>query len=490
MTDKPRPFLADYERTVLATALEHADTLDLVLTELREGDLYDSRHIALVALLRDLVAHGAPVDSVVVPEHIVRRGLATAVGGIAYVIDLERWRAAAPASIPHYLGELRQAAKLRAALDAADRIVELARSGATGDEAVDQAVGILVQSASTTKRADSAWAGDAVLEFRASRRRQLEDDHAGRSSRVSTGYPGVDALMPMLDGDVTVLAGRTGHGKSTTALNIADFNAMKGLPVAVFSLEMDRQQLAARHVSLRCGVPYMMALKGFTREQSADEARWAEGETMLVDQRLPMRIYDDFGLTPDGIASRCWQYDRELRRLGFKDGLRLVVVDYLQKVEPNGRSRGRSRETEVSEISRALKVLAGDLGNHVLALAQLKRAGDREDKRPQIYDLRESGSIEQDASNVVGCYWHYMEVHPTERPAWKGRYELNVLKVRAGELGRAELEFRPWCGRLLTPPPPKDPPPPAEAPPSKPSPRREAAAEAAAKQAPLLGGGS
>lgn len=237
---------------------------------------------------------------------------------------------------------------------------------------------------------------------------------------------------------------------------------------------------------MRCNVSYMLALKGGL--EGADAARWADGEDMLIDQRLPLRIYDDFGVTPDGIASRCWQYDRELRRLGFKSGLRLVVVDYLQKVEPNRRLQ--LREAEVSAISRSLKVLAGDLGAHVLALAQLKRAGDREDKRPQIYDLRESGSIEQDASNVVGCYWHYMEVHPTERAAWKQRYELNVLKVRAGELGRAELEFRPWCGRLLNPPPPKDEAPaPATAPPAR-SRRDQAAAAAAARQAQLLGGGN
>lgn len=483
--ERPTPFLADYERTVLATALEHSDTLDLVLAELREGDLYDSRHLALVALLREMTASGAPVDSVTVPEQIVRRGAAQAVGGVAYVIDLERWRAPSPLSIPHYLAELRQAGKLRAALTAADRIVELARSGASGDEAVDQAVGILVQAASTTKRADSAWSGDAVLEFRADRDRRRLEDASGRSSRCTTGYAGVDAIMPMLDGDVTVLAGRTGHGKSTTALNIVDHNALRGLPCAYFSLEMDRRQLAARHVSLRCGVPYMLALKGFAGDAGADEARWADGEDMLIDQRLPIRIYDDFGLTPDGIASRCWQYDRELRRLGFQQGLRLVVLDYLQKIEPN--RKGGSREAEVSAISRAAKVLAGDLGAHVLALAQLKRAGDREDKRPQIYDLRESGSIEQDASNVLGCYWHYMEVHPTERPAWKHRYELNVLKVRAGELGRAELEFRPWCGRLLNPPPPKE-----EAPPSPPAaePRRSRGADEAHRQTALLGGGS
>ena len=283
----------------------------------------------------------------------------------------------------------------------------------------------------------------------------------GHLSGVTTGLEGINAKIGGLHAsDLTILAGRPGMGKTALATNIAFAAAQRftrdaddgmepaksaGAPVAFFSLEMSADQLATRILAEQSGISSENLRMGKISKQEFTSLARAAGEL----SSLPLYIDDTPGLTIASLRARA-------RRLKRQKGIGMVVVDYLQLLQGSGRSSNDNRVQEISEISRGLKQLAKELDLPVLALSQLSRAVEaREDKRPQLSDLRESGSIEQDADIVMFVYredYYLASKQPTDDhpdfPKWKedmerayGWAELLVAKQRHGATGKVKMRF-------------------------------------------------
>lgn len=259
----------------------------------------------------------------------------------------------------------------------------------------------------------------------------------GRVRGKSTGYPSLDyKTLGMKPGEFWILAGRPSMGKSSLANNIA-YNVMReGGKVAMFSLEVDTLQVMRNLVSIASGIGLQKIISG----SAVDEVQYSLAATAVAPlMGNNLFVCDDGRITPSSIRA----YARTIQR---KHGLDLIIVDYIQLIE--GGNRG-NRQQDVSDISRGLKLLSRELGVPVLALSQLNRGLEsREEKRPRLSDLRESGSLEQDCDVCLGVYrpWVYSRIPSEERDA-----EVIILKQRNGPLGIVRLDFEATCVRFAVP---------------------------------------
>ncbi len=259
---------------------------------------------------------------------------------------------------------------------------------------------------------------------------KIEDTYRnkGKTTGVPTGFGDLDRMLSGLqNSDLIILAARPSMGKTALALNIAHYVAgQEGLPVALFSLEMGKEQLVNRILCAEARVDQYRLRSGNLRDE--DWERLTEAATKLQD--VPLFIDDTGGASLRDIRARA-------KRMQAERGLALLVIDYLQLMNP-GR-RAENRQQEISQISRGLKELAKELNVPILALSQLSRAVEsRENKRPQMSDLRESGSLEQDADVVMFIYREDYYQPDTER---KGIAEIVLAKHRNGPVGAVDLGF-------------------------------------------------
>jgi replicative DNA helicase len=380
-------------------------------------------------------------------------------GGIAYLYDLAA-NVVSVISAREYARAVHESWLQR-------RLVELCHAAAPAEgpaapriEALIEALGALAESgtASPAARPYAEAAADALAE--------IDRTRAGETvPGVETGFAGLDRLLvALMPGELTVLGGRPAMGKSALALNIAHNAAARGQPVYLASLEMKDRQLARRQLSAASGVAAELLrgnrAKGLSQEQMEALQRAAR------DARdVPLWFDDRAGLTIPQLRRRAEAVGRKARARRDGEGnagagLALVVVDYLQLLRPSAAAQRKySDVAEVSEISRALKELALDLAVPVLALSQLSREVEkRQDRRPLMADLRQSGSIEQDADAVLFCYReeYYLErdraaVDPADHEAWnrfeerleaaRGKAEVTIAKQRDGRTGTAELAW-------------------------------------------------
>jgi replicative DNA helicase len=268
--------------------------------------------------------------------------------------------------------------------------------------------------------------------------RDLDPSKPRAARGVSTGLHELDELsLGMGPGELWYIAGRPGMGKTALALNIAAAVAASARHAAVFSLEMTRAELGERMISSHSGVRYKSLQK-----RELTQADWSTACSSLDTlARLPMHVDDDRHLTPSLLRSRVRRHASAMRAKDPTGRLALVVVDYVQLMawdKPSG-----NRNDELERISRALKIMAGEFGVTVLALAQLNRGQkDRADKRPSLMDLRGSGALEQDADKVL--FIHRDETEGEER----GDAELILAKGRNAGTGSVTVRWQPWCVRF------------------------------------------
>jgi replicative DNA helicase len=252
----------------------------------------------------------------------------------------------------------------------------------------------------------------------------------GQLTGVSTGYNDLDRMTAGLQpGDLIIVAGRPSMGKTTFALNIAEHAAISAnTPVAVFSMEMSREQLTMRMISSIGRVD-----QSHLRTGNFGDEDWARINSAIAQMKTaPIYIDDSAGLTPTEVRARARRLQRE-----NKGKLGLIVVDYLQLMQVAGTKENRA--TEISEISRSLKALAKEMHAPVIALSQLNRSVEqRTDKKPVMSDLRESGAIEQDADLIIMIYRE--EVYEPETPR-KGIADIIITKQRNGPTGEVHLTF-------------------------------------------------
>ncbi|WP_214467402.1 replicative DNA helicase [Microbacterium flavescens] len=427
----PHDLLA--EQSALGGMLLSKDAVADVIETLRGVDFYIPKHELIFEAILTLYSHGEPTDVVAVTDELIKTGELQRAGGADYLHTLTSIVPTA-ANAGYYASIVSERALLRRLVDAGTRIVQMGYSGQ--GEALDLVNNAQAEIYSVTG-AEAAEdyvpltiaVDAAVEEIEAARGRD------GQMTGIPTGFSGLDQLTNGLHpGQMIIIAARPAMGKSTLALDFARAAAIKhDMPTIFFSLEMGRSEIAMRLMSAEGSVPLQAMRKGTL--DSRDWTTIAATRGRIND--APLYIDDSPNMTLVEIRAKC-------RRLKQKAGLKMVVIDYLQLMTSG--KRVESRQQEVSEFSRALKLLAKELACPVIALSQLNRGPEqRADKKPALSDLRESGSIEQDADMVV--LLHREAAYEKESPR-AGEADLIVAKHRNGPTDTITVAFQGHFSRF------------------------------------------
>ena len=427
------PHSTQAEQAVLGSMLIDADCVKDVMDKLQPEDFYLRRNREIFETIYSMFVYSKPIDGVTVAGEMERAGLSTD-DTRSYLVQLMEVTPTS-ANVMEYVKIVREKALLRAVASAAADITAMVQEG-TGEanavlEAAEQKIYAIRRGRSGQNMVPISMVLQAVLE----RLGELTAAGGETMPGLTTGFSDVDRKINGLNkSDLLLLAARPGMGKTSMALNVA-VNAAKASrkTVAVFSLEMSREQLVTRLLAGEGLIDNTRLVTGNLRE--SDWVRIAEGASTL--SRLDIRIDDNPLLTVADMNAKC-------RRL---DDLGLVVIDYLQLMTSAGGKgySGENRQQAVSDISRMLKIMAKELQVPVLCLSQLSRANEkREDKRPMLSDLRESGAIEQDADIV--CFIHRPEYYTrsttdAENRDIRGMAEFIVAKHRSGSVDDIEMTF-------------------------------------------------
>ena len=423
------PHSIDAEQAVLGGVLIDNGAWDRIADVVTAAHFYRSDHRAVFEAVSGLCDEGRPCDAVTVAERLDRDGRLESSGGLAYLAELTQNTPNA-ANIVAYAEIVRERAVLRDLIRTGTEIAEAAfrPQGRAARELLDDAERRIFEIAERggTGRRESVAIRDvlsSVME-RIDELSRLESAITG----VSTGFKDLDRDTAGLQrGDLIIVAGRPSMGKTAFAMNIVEEAAIRAeLPVVVFSMEMPAEQLTMRMLSSLGRIDQQKVRTG--RLDHDDWPRLTSPLAML--NNTDIFIVDDAALTPIELRARC-------RRLKREHGLGLVVIDYLQLMHVPGTRENRA--TEISEISRSLKALAKELMVPVVACSQLnRRLEERQNKRPVMSDLRESGAIEQDADLILFIYRD--EVY-NEESKDKGKAEIIIGKQRNGPIGKIDLTF-------------------------------------------------
>ncbi len=428
-TLKIPPHSVEAEQSVLGGLMLDSSAWDRVADRVSETDFYRHDHGLIFAAIRGLADTSKPLDVVTVSEALATRDELEQAGGLAYLGELANNTPSA-ANIGAYADIVRERAVLREMIRAGHDIAEAAfkPEGRTAQDLVDAAERRVFEIA---ERGSREQGGFQPVKTVVSEVFEFLGELAERGTTltgVPTGFQDLDDRTSGLQrGDLIIVAGRPSMGKTSLAMNIVE-NAALGakLPVAVFSMEMPSTSLVMRMLSSLGRVDQLRVRTG-----QLDAENWAAmTSTMAMLNEANIHFDDTPALTPTEVRARC-------RRLAREHPLGLVVIDYLQLMQvPSSRE---NRATEISEISRSLKALAKELNVPVVALSQLNRSLEqRQDKRPVMSDLRESGAIEQDADVILFVYRD--EVYNENSPD-KGTAELIIGKQRNGPIGKVKVTF-------------------------------------------------
>ena len=374
------PHSAEAEQAVLGGLMLDNASWDAIADRLRAEDFYRRDHQHIFGAIAELSARSEPSDAVTLAEHLASKGLAEESGGLAYLAGLARDTPTA-ANIRAYADIVRERSVLRQLIRVSGEIAATAyeNEGRTATELVDDAERRVFEIAEQGRRSGSGFVPLRDVLGATIDRLDLLHQTQGQLTGVSTGYNDLDRMTAGLQpGDLVIIAGRPSMGKTTLALNIAECAAIShNVPVAVFSMEMSREQLAFRMISSLGRVDQSHLRTGMFGDED-----WARINSAIAQMRsAPIYIDDSGALNPTEVRSRA-------RRLKRERGLGLIVIDYLQLMQVPGTKENRA--TEISEISRSIKALAKELQVPVIALSQLNRGVEqRTDKKPVMSDLRE-----------------------------------------------------------------------------------------------------
>ena len=439
MIDRLPPQSLEAEQSVLGALLIDRDAIIEVADFLRAEDFYRPSNGAIFAAVLDLYERREPIDIVTVAETLERQGELETIGGRTYLSSLANQTPTAVHAVP-YGRIVERKAVLRNLIAAAGRIAGIGyEDPAEIQEAVDRAESELFTV--SQRRITAGFSRLSRLLHEAYDRLDYLHAHRGEISGIRTGFQDLDALTTGLQkSDLVVLAARPSVGKTSLALNIAEYAAVHDKKsVGVFSLEMSKEQLVLRLLSSVANIDGQRLRSGFLEE--LDFARIAPAMNALSE--APLYIDDTPSISTMELRTKA-------RRLQAESGLDLVIVDYLQLMQASSTNRDANRVQEVSEISRGLKALARELSVPVMALSQLSRQPEmRESKEPRLSDLRESGAIEQDADLVLFLW------KDKERPQDDGEQDgevvrLKLAKHRNGPTGEVELWFKKRQTRFVS----------------------------------------
>ena len=398
MVERLPPHNLEAEQSVLGSLLLDGEAVVKIASWLRPDDFYNRAHSLIYQAILDLYERREPVDFVTLCEELGRKGILGEVGGEAYITSLIN-AVPTPIHLEHYARIVERTATLRRLISAAGEIASMAYE-ATGDvdETVDKAEQLIFGVSQRRLRRDVLHIKQVLEEY--FERIEYLHRHRGEFMGVPTGFSQLDKLLGGLQkSDFIVIAGRPGMGKSSFALSIAH-NAAKryGQRVAIFSLEMSAEQVVQRLLAAETGVDSQRLRLGLIKDEEWPRVVQAIG--VLSETSI---FLDD---TP---AISAMELRAKARRLHAEYGLDLIIVDYLQLMQ--GDSRSENRVQEISYISRALKSLARELNIPLVALSQLSRAVEqRQDKRPILSDLRESGCLAGDSLILIADTGEYVPI--------------------------------------------------------------------------------
>lgn len=427
------PHNLDAEQAALAAMILDRDVVEEAVAAISSEDFFKPAHRTIFLAIHEMVEQRTPVDQTTLADKLDAMGKLKDVGGKEYVLTLAD-KSYALANWASHINIIKNDSLLRDLIMASIKIRALSESSTDDAEVVVEEAEKMLFDA-TEKRVSNSFRPlkDVVVETM-----DVLDTIASNKGSVfgvSTGFKDLDKILGgMRAGDLIVLAARTSVGKTALALNIAANAAKTGTTVAFFSLEMPSQQVVQRLLSAEANIDSSRMRNGFLEQ--ADFQSLVQAQNDLGN--LEFYIDDSPAMTVMELRAKA---RRQLRNVS--EGQGLIVVDYLQLMQPSRAGRDRQRYLEVGEISRGLKVLAKELGVPILALSQLARGVEqRESKRPQLSDLRESGSIEQDADVVL-----FLDRSKTPEEALeKGRPELGTANIiigknRNGPLSTVETVF-------------------------------------------------
>lgn len=431
LLDRVPPQNIEAEQSVLGAMMLDRDAALKVIEILKPDDFYREAHQIIYEAVLELIDEGEAVDTITVCDRLRTRKELDRVGGVSYVAALANSVPTAAnaeyyARIVHERGDMRRL--IAAATEITREVYEAEEDIGTLIDRAQQRIFEIAQG--------RVGKSHAVLhEVLVDTFEQLERLSARKGDVIGipTGFKKLDELTTGLHpSEMIILAARPSMGKTTLALNISLHAAKQGVPVAFFSLEMAREQLALRLLSSESAVNMQRLRTGYIGED--DWLRLTRAASRLTE--VPFYIDDTPNMSLMEVRARA-------RRLKAEFNIGLVVIDYLQLMHTRGRFE--SRQQEISEISRSLKALARELQVPVLALSQLSRAVEqRQDRRPQLSDLRESGAIEQDADLVI-FLWDNPELKDTLLT------EVIIAKQRNGPVGSVQLVFNRDFGKFANP---------------------------------------
>lgn len=424
------PHDADAEQAVLSSILMDKDAAAEAFEILKAEDFYSPENKAVFQAAFQLYTKGDPIDVVTVKNQLEENGVFTEIGGVETLANIAG-AVGSSVNVKSYAKIVEEKSVLRRLIKLSGDISEI--SYKAGDD-----INVILDKAEKgifdvmqNRNTDSF---SSIMDVAYDTFANIEKiyNSTEKITGISTGFTDFDAKTAGLQkSDLILIAARPSMGKTAFVLNVAQYAAVKNnVPVAIFSLEMSKEQLVNR---MLCAQSLVDAQKVRTGELTAEDwSKLVDGMGILSE--APIYIDDTPGITAMDIRAKC-------RRLKLEKGLGLVVIDYIQLMSGSGRSD--SRQQEISEISRSLKAVAREIEAPVIALSQLSRACEsRSDHRPMLSDLRESGAIEQDADLVAFLYRD--EYYFPEKTENKNKAELIIAKQRNGPTGTVNLT---WLGQ-------------------------------------------
>lgn len=433
------PHSIEAEQSVLGAALLSAEAATDIVELVDAEDFYRPAHRHVFETMKDMYANGVHIDTLSLFDQLFKRELLGVTGGGTYLHDLISMVPTA-ANASYYARMIREKAILRRMMEAGARLQAYGNSHEDVDDLVERAQAEVFAITSTRAREDYLPISDimppALDEIASYGQRQ--------TGNVLTGFRDLDELTQgFYPGQFIVIGARPAIGKSVLGLDFARYAAKQDQTAAIFSLEMSRVEIMIRLLAAECRVNLHKIRAG-----RLDDDEWTRIARRMSEMcEAPLFVDDSPNLSMMEIRAKC-------RRLKMRHNLKLVVVDYLQLMEyqesggrKDGGARKENRQQEVSAISRSLKLLAKELEVPVVAMSQLNRGPEqRTDKRPQVADLRESGSVEQDADMVI--LLHREDAYDRESPR-AGEADLIVAKHRNGPTATVTVAFQGHYARFV-----------------------------------------
>lgn len=417
------------EQAVLGSMLTDQDAVIAAIEVLKEDDFYREDNKIIYTALLNIYNRAEPIDIITLKSELSSMGKLEAVGGLEYIVQLPD-KVPTTANVERYVKIVEEKSMLRNLVKTANEIINL---GYDETENVEDIIAIAEKKIFDVMQRKNSKGYTPIKDILIDSFTQLENlyNQKGSITGVPSGFVELDRKTAGLHGsELILIAARPAMGKTAFALNIGTYAATRaGCPVAIFSLEMSKEQLANRILCSEALVDSNKVRTGELEDEEWGKLAQTSGELSTAE----IYVDDTPGISVMEIRAKC-------RKLKLEKNIGLVIIDYLQLIQGSGK-RGASREQEIAEISRSLKILAKELNVPVIALSQLSRAVEgRPDHRPMLSDLRESGSIEQDADIVM---FLYRDDYYNENSEKKNIAEVIIAKQRSGSTGTVELA---WLG--------------------------------------------